>query len=127
MKVFIVEDSVLMRDRLCSLLSQKEGMVVVGAEGDAFRAIEGIRKTRPDVVLMDLFLENGTGIDVFNNIRCLEPCPRIFLMTAHPHGDHSGVLRGLGVGRIYNKTSELPTVIQMVENLQTGREPDGLP
>ncbi|HEX6530957.1 MAG TPA: response regulator, partial [Burkholderiales bacterium] len=64
MQVFLVEDSPLIRDRLLALLGSVPGAQVCGHANNAGAAVREILATRPDVVVLDIALADGTGFDV---------------------------------------------------------------
>lgn len=84
-KVFLAEDSAPIRQRIAANLSG-QGMTVVG-EGDTPSAcIAGILSSRPDVVVLDIHLEGGTGLQVLRAMRDREAYPAfvVFSNTAEP-------------------------------------------
>lgn len=64
LSVLIVDEHILFREGLQSLLSQEPDFRVVGQVSSLHEAIECIHNLRPDVVLIDLHLEDGEGTDV---------------------------------------------------------------
>lgn len=69
MNVFIVEDSEAMRESLRSMLSEFHNVRIVGYAADETGAIEHINALLPDVVILDLNLQSGTGVAVLKNIK----------------------------------------------------------
>jgi DNA-binding NarL/FixJ family response regulator len=69
MRVFVVEDSPAVRERLQAMLGEIEGTQTVGVAAGAQSAIEGIRAAGPDLVLLDLHLAEGNGFDVLRALR----------------------------------------------------------
>jgi len=68
-RVFVVEDSPLVCERLQAMLAGIEGTQAVGVAATAEDAIQGIRAARPDVVVLDLRLAQGSGFDVLRALR----------------------------------------------------------
>lgn len=69
MNVFIVENSSAMRDSLQSALSDLPEIRVVGHAADESGAVERIGALLPDIVILDLSLQSGSGIGVLENIK----------------------------------------------------------
>lgn len=69
MNVFIVEDSEAMRESLRSMLTEFHDIKIVGYAADETGAIEHINALLPDVVILDLNLQSGTGVAVLKNIK----------------------------------------------------------
>jgi len=98
-------------------ISRIIGMQVIGEAADAFIAIEFIRKLKPDVVLMDMYLLNGTGIDVLKKIRFNKPVPKIIMMTGQSDIAISEIFKKAGVDYIFNKSLEFENIIQTLKQL----------
>ena len=67
-KVFIVEDSPAIRDRLVEMLGELESVAVVGDAETPRDAIAGILRTNPDYVVLDYQLHGGTAVDVLRTV-----------------------------------------------------------
>lgn len=71
-KVFLADDSVLIRDRVAALLCA-QGMTITGEAATPGDCIHAILSTRPDVVVLDVQLEGGTGLQVLQAVRAAAP------------------------------------------------------
>jgi len=71
-RVFLADDSVLIRDRIAGMLGAA-GMTVVGGAGTPRCCIDRIQASRPDVVVLDVQLKNGSGLDVLSHVHPLMP------------------------------------------------------
>jgi DNA-binding NarL/FixJ family response regulator len=69
MKVFVVEDSVAVRERLIEMICDIEDIEVVGEAGTCEAAVAGIVATRPDVAILDVHLPDGSGIKVLATVK----------------------------------------------------------
>ena len=81
MRVVLVDDSVLIRERLNQMLSEFEKIEIVGEEQDEIKSIECIRKLKPDAVILDIRLRKGSGINVMREIKKDEPSPTVIILT----------------------------------------------
>ena len=70
---YIVDDSRPVRTRLAEFLAGVEGVRLVGESASASDAIDGILRTRPHVVFLDLHLVGRTGLDVLRAVRARHP------------------------------------------------------
>jgi DNA-binding NarL/FixJ family response regulator len=68
-RVFIVDDHTMFREGLRQLIDREAGLLVCGDAPTADDALEGIRKTKPDVVLVDISLAGASGIDLIKAIK----------------------------------------------------------
>ena len=82
-KVVIVEDHKLFREGLKSLLSDKEGVEVVGEAGDGIEAIRIVKRCLPDIMLLDLSMPKMNGISVMKEIKSQFPETKIMALTIH--------------------------------------------
>lgn len=81
-RLVLVEDHVILRDGLKSLLELESDLLIVGAFGCVESALEGIGRLQPDVVMLDLALPNGSGIELMGEIPRLSPRSRKLVLTA---------------------------------------------
>ncbi len=75
LRVLIVEDSVMVRERLTDAFAEDPSFTVVGEAGDGERALELCQRLRPDVVTMDLMLPGMNGVEVTRRIMTHCPTP----------------------------------------------------
>jgi DNA-binding NarL/FixJ family response regulator len=78
--VLIVDDQPAFR-RLARVVLEADGFVVVGEADDARRALEAVSELRPDVVLLDVRLRDGSGVDVARTMRAWTAPPVVVLMS----------------------------------------------
>src|SRR5436190_509507 len=69
MRIFLADDSVIVRERLTTLLLELPEVEIVGEAATAGDAMKSIRELRPDVVILDIQMPGGSGIDVLRTIR----------------------------------------------------------
>jgi two-component system NarL family response regulator len=87
MRILIVDDHVLFRDGLVSLLSAQPDFDVVGQAGTVCEAIQLADDLEPDLVLMDFGLPDGTGLDATQAILAERPETKIVFLTVHEQDD----------------------------------------
>ncbi|MDP2675621.1 MAG: response regulator transcription factor [Dehalococcoidia bacterium] len=81
-RVFIVDDHPVVREGLRSLLSSESDMTVVGEASSVSEALHGARETSPDVVVLDIKLKDGDGIDVCRKIKAASPTTGVIMLSA---------------------------------------------
>jgi DNA-binding NarL/FixJ family response regulator len=82
-KIFIVEDHRLFREGLKSMLNSRADIDIVGEAEDGLQAVRRIRKTTPDLVLLDLSMPKMGGISVMKEVKRVLPETRIIALTIH--------------------------------------------
>jgi len=78
----LVDDHEVVRQGLASLLKATEDIVVAGEAGTVRDAIEEAERTRPDVVVMDVRLADGSGIEATREIRARRPETQVIMLTS---------------------------------------------
>jgi DNA-binding NarL/FixJ family response regulator len=83
MMFFIADDSGPVRERLIDLLSEVEGAEVIGQAANAGDAVEGVRRLKPHVLILDIQMPGGSGIDVLKEIKQESLAPVVLMLTNH--------------------------------------------
>ena len=83
MKVLLVDDHPTIRLGVKLLLSSAGGIEVVGEAESAAGAVRLARNLRPDLVLLDLRLGEGSGVEACREIKEMPDAPRVLVFTAH--------------------------------------------
>jgi two-component system, NarL family, response regulator DevR len=81
-RVLLVDDHEVVRQGLASLLKATEDIVVAGEAGTVRDAVEEAERTRPDVVVMDVRLADGSGIEATREIRAKRPQTQVLMLTS---------------------------------------------
>ena len=81
-KVMLVDDHEVVRQGVRALLESEQDMHVVAEAGDVTTAVERAAQTAPDVIVMDVRLENGTGIEACREIRARRPETAVIMLTS---------------------------------------------
>ena len=87
-KVLVVEDQSVVRDGLVAILSFHDDIEVVGEAMDGIVAMEVARKTKPDVVLLDLVMPRQDGLTTIPLLKDLLPSTRILVLTSFADSNH---------------------------------------
>lgn len=82
LKVLLVDDHLLFRKGLASLLAYRDDFEIVGEASDGLEAIELAQQTEPDIVLMDVHMPNCDGLQAVRAIRPKLPRTAIIMLTA---------------------------------------------
>jgi len=123
-KVFIVEDSAPIRERLAGLLNAIEGVSVVGEADSIQAAVQGILHTRPEAVLLDIRLIDGSGIDVLREVHPLAPEVTFVVLTNNATPQYRRICMKAGATHFLDKTTEFARVGQIVAGLGASCAPD---
>ena len=92
-RVLIVDDHEVVRVGLRTVLSRQDGINVIGEVATAADAVTESCRLQPDVVLMDVRLSGGSGVDACRSIRDSCPATRVLFLTSYQ--DDEGVLAAI--------------------------------
>ena len=117
MKVFLVDDSLVFRQRLKRLLADVPEVQVIGEMGDAQVAMEAILTRKPDVVLLDIHILNGNGIDVLQRLKKATPAPVVIILTNYPYPQYRQRCLAAGADFFFVKSTEFDQVVPALKQL----------
>jgi two-component system response regulator DevR len=96
MRMLVVDDHEVVRQGLVALLDRREGFEVVAQAGTMAEAIAAAERFEPDLVIMDVRLPDGSGIEACREIRAARPATRVVMLTSYP--DEEAVLSAIIAG-----------------------------
>ena len=96
LRLLIVDDHEVVRQGLVALLDRRQGFEVVAEAGTAAEAVEQARRHEPDIVIMDVRLPDGSGVEACREIRAERPATRVVMLTSYP--DEEAVLSAIVAG-----------------------------
>ncbi len=82
-RVMLVDDHEVVREGLRTLLSRNKGMLVVAEAGTMAEAIETAARAKPDVIVMDVRLPDGSGVEACRTIREARPETKVIMLTSY--------------------------------------------
>ncbi len=116
-RILLVDDHEIVRQGLRTLLERREGLQVVGEGGTAADAVREALRLRPDVVVMDVRLPDGSGVEACRELRAAAPEVKVLMLTSYP--DEEAVFDSIMAGASgfvlkQVRASELVSAIQRV-------------
>lgn len=85
--VLLVDDHPLVREGLRSILTGQAAYAVVGEAGSVKEALDKARSLSPDIVVLDIVLPDGDGLEVIRQLRALARPPRVLVVSMHARLD----------------------------------------
>jgi two-component system, NarL family, response regulator DevR len=82
LRVMLVDDHEIVRDGIRAVLNAQEDIVVAAEAGSVREAVDEAARTRPDVIVMDVRLSDGSGIEATREIRANRPATRVLMLTS---------------------------------------------
>jgi DNA-binding NarL/FixJ family response regulator len=114
MQVFLVEDSIPVRERLVAMLQALPDTDVAGHANAADEAISGILAAQPDVVLLDISLASGSGFDVLRALQAQAPQIDVYMLSSFAAFPYRQLAETLGARGFFDKTQDMERLRELV-------------
>jgi CheY-like chemotaxis protein len=120
LSVLIVEDSSVVRRRLRSLLTELGSIGPMSEASNAPDAIRKVESARPDYVILDVRLANGTsGLEVLKHIKDISHNCTIIMLTNLAYEEVQQECMSLGADYFFNKATEFERVVEVLSSART--------
>lgn len=120
MKILIVDDHVLFREGLAAIIRPQSDIEIAGMAGTVREAIEIARMVKPDIILMDFNLPDGSGVDATRVILDEQPnCKIVFLTMSEQDEDLFAAIRSGAKGYML-KNMHPPELVSAIRSVQQG-------
>ena len=117
MRVLIADISPLLSARLAALLSELDGLEIVGRAQDAHEALSVIRELKPDVLLIDVHLLGKTGLDLLKTLKGNGNAPFVIMLADDISGPYQKQCLESGADLLLYKTADLGKAVSILKNL----------
>lgn len=107
MKILLVEDSQVIRERLRTLISEISGAELVAEVDGQDEAVRDILVLRPDVVVLDLKLANGSGMEVLRMVKAQLPIVIVIVLTNYGYPQYRKKCLELGADHFMDKSKDV--------------------
>ena len=129
--VLVADDSDVVRERLVALLNDVPGVSVVGEAVNVSGTMESVRRLRPAVVVLDLSMPGGSGLDVLRGMGEEQLRSRVIVLTNYTFPEYEQEAIRHGAFAFLNKSTQFMKVADLVRGLaeqeQAGSAADGKP
>lgn len=115
LKVFLADDSAAIRERVAAILAAG-AMTIVGQAETPQGSIDGILSAHPDVVVLDVQLEGGTGLEVLRAVREADPKIAFVVFSNNSAPAYRKRYLGAGATRFLDKSTEFDQLVPAVRN-----------
>ncbi len=117
MRIYIVDDSDLLRERIIAQLSEIPNIQFVGQAEALDGTLTKIHDANPDVVILDIRLKEGNGIDLLEQIKQEPNAPVVIMLTQFPYPQYRTKCLDAGADYFLDKNSEFHKVSNIIEQL----------
>lgn len=119
-KVLIVDDHPLLRDGLAKVIDQQFDLVVCGEAADARSGLAAVAKCRPDVAIVDLSLDEGSGLDLIKDLHARDSKLPILVLSMHHENLYAERAVRAGAQGYVMKREPVATVIAALRKVLDG-------
>jgi DNA-binding NarL/FixJ family response regulator len=107
LKVFLVEDSTEVRDRLKEMLKENKSIDLIGESGNAEQALTALQHLKPDVVILDIHMPKGEGKLVLQDIKANDSRTIVIIFTAFAYPQYRQAYLNSGADYFFDKTKDV--------------------
>jgi DNA-binding NarL/FixJ family response regulator len=111
MTLFIADTNDRVRQRLASIAASVEGIEVVGEAGDVGNAVGGIKRAKPDSVIVALPMSGGSGLDVLSAAKSMNPASVAIMLTLSPCSECQQKCFAMGADYFFEKSGEMKKIV----------------
>ena len=99
------------------MLSDFSEVEIAGQAHDTPEAIKSIKELKPDVVILDIRMPGGSGIEVLQSIKKDRPNLKVVVFTNYPYPQYRKKCMNLGADFFFTKATEYEEVSKVIEQL----------
>jgi two-component system, NarL family, response regulator DevR len=118
-RVVIVDDSLIIRERLAEMVNNLEGVELIGEARNVSEAIDAINALQPEVVILDLQMPGGSGLDVLQNMKESEDTPVIIMLTNYAFPGFRQRCLKAGADYFLDKSTEFDQIPELLTGCAT--------
>jgi two-component system NarL family response regulator len=120
-KVLIVDDHALFRQGVRNAIEPEEDFEVVGEAGDGTEAVAKAKELRPDLILMDINMPHGNGLEAVSAIKRELPAVRIIMLTVHDEDENLLEALKRGAKGFLSKRVRAKDLLDSLRDVMKGR------
>jgi DNA-binding NarL/FixJ family response regulator len=117
MRFLLADDSDVLRARLVEIISEIEGIEIVGQVSDPDEAIKAVESLNPDVVILDIRMPVGNGFSALERIKQRTNPPIVIMFTNFPYLQYRKRSMDLDADYFFYKAIEFEKLINLIKDL----------
>jgi DNA-binding NarL/FixJ family response regulator len=119
--IILADDHALMREGIRNLINATKGLQVIGEVSDGMELLKLMKKTRPDMVILDISMPGQRGIEAAKEIRDRYPEVEILFLTMHKSSEFLSMALEVGAKGYLLKEDTGPQLLQAIQEIRNGR------
>lgn len=120
-RIFIVEDEPTVRRGLELLLKREPGLEVCGQATKQSDAVRQILQLRPDLAIVDLTLEEGSGLELIRDLRAFGATLKVLVFTMHTQASNVRTAMRIGADGYVTKEEGAENLVEAIRVLMDGK------
>lgn len=116
MKVLLVDDSPMVRERLKAMLSELPDVESIGQAKGSVEAMYSFQNLNPDVVILDIQMPDGNGIGVLEKVKKAKQPPMVIVFTNQSYPQYRKRCIDAGADFFFDKSSEFDKVAEVLKH-----------
>jgi DNA-binding NarL/FixJ family response regulator len=120
-KILLVDDHPLVREGVANLIQQQPDLEVCGEAASEPQALQLLASVQPDVAVVDLSLENGSGLELIKNIKAMYPAVAMLALSMHDESLYAERALRAGARGYLMKREAAKKVIQGIRKVLAGQ------
>lgn len=110
MNIVLIDDSSLVRERIANIISELPGVKVIGEAGNSLEAIKVVRKTKPEVVILDIKMPGESGVQILKKLKNEFEELKIIMLTNYPYSQYKAECLKDGADYFLSKSDEFEKI-----------------
>jgi DNA-binding NarL/FixJ family response regulator len=120
-KILIIDDHPLVREGLVNLIGQQSDLEICGEASNEPHALELIGALHPDVAIVDITLENGSGIELIKSVKAIHPAVTMLVLSMHDESLYAERALRAGARGYLMKSEAARKIIEGIRRVLTGQ------
>jgi DNA-binding NarL/FixJ family response regulator len=121
-KVFVVEDSDAICERIVRIVTDVKDTQVVGTADKVTGALSGIQKCQPDVVILDIQLIDGNGLTVLQQVKKEQPSVKVIVLTNFNTDQYRDLAQRYGADAFLDKSNDFMQIPELINKWDSAPE-----
>ncbi|NUM81550.1 response regulator transcription factor [bacterium] len=114
-KILLVDDSPIVRERLKIMVEEALPDCIVYEAQNRDQGSASFDRIRPDAVILDIHLPDGSGIDLLARIKSIAPLVRVIMLTNYAYAQYEHKCKNLGADYFLDKSKEYDRIREIFE------------
>jgi DNA-binding NarL/FixJ family response regulator len=119
-RVLLVDDHAILREGITEIINSKPDLEVCGQASTAGRALDGVNRLKPDLVVVDISLQGGSGLELLKSLKAIYPRLPMLVLSMHEESLYAErALRAGALGYVM-KREESKTILEAIRTVLKG-------